>query len=385
MEPNNIVAYVLERVRAGASKEAVQEQLLAVGWSEDEVEATYAEALVAIGVPVPEEGARGGYAKRSSTVEIVLNFFSFILLGVVVIALGTLYFAVINKFFPDPLMDQYSYRGVSDAVHYAIAALVIGFPLYYASVRLWFKKFRQDETKMESKLTKWVTYLVLLAASVTIVGDLITAVYTFLQGELTARFFLKALTVLVIAGAIFGFYFLERKKVQYRKDIPRRMFQIFGWVLSGIVLIGIVLGFVVAGSPATERMRGFDEQRAGDLSSLANCISQYTQQYERLPATLTELENESRFSYCAYERDPETMVAYEYSVVTPVHKTTASVAEAEFELCATFSLAADGETYTSGYYYDARDSKWARHEAGRDCDRETVAIQQSVPVVPLSR
>ena len=44
-----------------------------------------------------------------------------------------------------------------------------------------------------------------VAASV-IVGDGITLVYNVLNGELTARFVLKALVVAAIAGTAFGYY-----------------------------------------------------------------------------------------------------------------------------------------------------------------------------------
>jgi len=385
-ERKNINSFVTGKVQNGVDKTSIREQLTAVGWSEDEIDAAYARALVSSGVPVPEEGNRGTYTKKASTVEVVLNFFSFILLGIVVTALGSLYFALINYYFPDALRvgSSYYYRAITDMIHYATAALVIGFPLYYVAVRLWFKKFREDEARVESKLTKWVTYLVLLAASVTIVGDLISVVYTFLQGEITARFFLKALTVLTIAGMIFGFYYLERKKVQYRSDIPRDIFQKFGYFLSAIVVIGIVLGFMVSGSPATERMRGFDEQRARDLNSLANCVNSYTQQYQRLPDTLSELEGASNFSYCARKRDPETKSEYEYRIITPVEQTNTNVAEGVFELCADFSLANDGGVERQDVYYNGiEDTKWAVHEKGRACDTETVAVRTVRPLTPV--
>lgn len=380
MEPKNIETFVSEKVRLGMKKSDITEQLTAVGWSEDEVGAVYAKALVQNGVPIPENGNRGSYTKKSSTVEVVINFFSFILLGVVISALGTLYFAIINDFFPDKLNVGYSsyyYRRIADTIHYAIAALIIGYPMYYFAIRLWFKNFRQDETKVESKLTKWITYLVLLVSSITIVGDLIYIVYTFLQGEISIRFFLKALTVLVIAGMVFGFYYLERKKIQYKQDIPRSTFNTFGYILTGFVLVGIVLGFVVAGSPATERKRGFDEMRSENLKTLAGCITNYANQFYRLPSSLGELEKTS-MSRCGTLTDPETGSMYEYSVTSPlVQKGT--LFEGEFELCATFSLQRSDADDVSGYYYD--NSKWYKHTAGRSCDIEQVSVKQPVTQV----
>jgi len=376
MEPQQLETFVLERVRSGASKGEILEQLLAVGWTENEADAVYAKALIESGVPVPEDGARGAYAKKSSTVEIVINFFSFILLGVVVSALGSLYYAIINDFFPDALSIDY-YSSTANTIHYAIAALIVGYPMYYFAIRLWFKKFRQDEGKVESKLTKWITYLVLLASSVTIVGDLIVTLYTFLQGEISARFFLKALTVLSIAGMVFGFYYLERKKVQYKSDIPRRTFSLFGYVLTGFVCIGVVLGFVVAGSPTTERMRTFDARRADDLSQLASCIQNYAQDYNKLPVRLLDFEQTNQ-SYCAGYTDPETNSSYEYQVIAPLVQKDSGLLEGEYELCATFSLASDAEGVTRYTYVS---SKWSKHDAGRSCDTEVVSVKPPMTVV----
>jgi len=377
MEPQTMATYVTEKVRAGASKKDIQEQLTSVGWTEDDASSAYAQALVALGVPVPEKGGRGLSAKKTSTVETVLNLFSFILLGIITTALGTLYFNVINYFFPDPLsaLSYYSQASVNSAIHYATAALIIGFPLFVLALRMWFQKFREDENKVESGLTKWVTYLVLLASAVTVVGDLIAVLYTFLQGEISARFFLKGLTVLVIAGAIFGFYFLERRKVQYKSAIPRKTFRTFGWSLLGFIVAGIVLGFMATGTPQTERMRTFDTRRSDDLSSLASCVDDFTRQFERLPSELSELERTSSLSYCANVRDPETNDFYEYSIISPLAKDlTTGVYTGEIELCANFALPSDTAVVKGGYTV-ANTSKWYMHAAGHYCFMETITYK----------
>jgi membrane protein YqaA with SNARE-associated domain len=374
MDQQSLTDFTKARISEGDSRTDVHDKLSAVGWTDDEIDRAYAEALIASGVPVPET-ARASYAKRSSAVEVVLNFFSFILLGVVATALGALYYGIINYFFPDPL-DATNYWRASanaDAIHYATAALIIGFPLYVAAVRLWFKKFREEEGKVEAKLTKWITHIILLVASVTVVGDLIAVVYSLLQGELTVRFFLKALTLLVIAGSIFGFYYLERKKIQYRRDIPRSTFKLFGWTFLGIIIVGILLGFVAAGSPATERSYRLDEQRADDLTQLASCVTRYAQQFERLPNTLDELETVSEFSYCARERDPESGGQYEYRVVEALASTGTQL-EGSFELCATFDLQSRLAAEVVSPYARGG-NKWYDHGAGRSCDTESVVVK----------
>jgi len=382
MDPSQLVQFVRQSVQNGAKKEDITEQLIAVGWSEDEADEAYAQALKDLGVPFPREEGRASFSKRLTTLEVVLNLFSFILLGIVAFAVGTLYFEVIDKYFPDAVADGSSYyyggsRVSTDAVHYSIAAIVIGFPLFFFVMRFWFRKFREDAGKIESRLTTWVTYLVLLVAAVTIVGDLIATLFTFLQGELSARFFLKAITILGIAGGIFGFYFLERKRVQYKKNISRHVFRIYAGVVAIILLIGIILGFVVTGSPKTERMRTLDAQREQHLSNLSTCIDRYAREYKQLPKSLDDLETASqRYRACSVPNDPETSEQYEYRVITASER-RGTVREGVYELCATFALASDDAVTSRASYYGGygNEDVWHQHGAGRECDEHRAMLE----------
>jgi len=369
-----LVSYVLECLQKGLTHDEIKKQLHAVGWSDDEVDSAYAIGLIRFGVPVPDKNLEKAFSKKSTTVEIVVNFFSFILLGVTATSLGILLFGVINYFFEDKLAVYYG--SSSATIHYAIASLIIGFPLYYWAIHFWFGRFRKDEGKIESRLSKWITYLVLLVAAITIVGDLIVTIFSMLQGEITIRFFLKAFTILVIAGGIFGFYFLERKKIQYKKIIPTVNFVIFGWVTVGLISISIALGFIASGSPKTERMRTFDNTRASDLANLASCIGSYASDQKALPETLEDLKSDSRYSYCANKKDPETNLPYEYSVVNESVE-VGDVTKGEFELCANFSLTSKkGNNKNSNFAYYENNSKWDEHTAGENCDKESVIIDR---------
>lgn len=383
METPSLGGYVAERMKGGSSKADIREELLAVGWSEEEADAAYREGVIILGVPLPSEGTRPTLIRKSSTVDVVINFFSFILLGIIATALGTLFFGIIEQSFPDRLSAD-PYVDVSAAmsgIHYAVAALLIGFPLYVGALFIWFRTFREDEGRTESRLSQWLTYIVLLSASVTLVGDLIAVVFTFLQGEITWRFFLKALTVFGIAGLIFGFYFLERRKIQYHQDIPRKTFQIFGWSVAGIVSIGILLGFFVGGSPETARKQGFDVRRANDLSTLAGCIQGYASDFGALPDSIDVLRRSSTYAYCAsFVQDPETGKMYEYRVVASSRMEGESRV-GEFELCADFSLTSSGSREMA--YPDP--SLWSEHGAGRSCDTATAQLGTLAPVVPIKK
>lgn len=370
-----LAGYVQGRVQAGLSRAQIRDELLAVGWSEEEADAAYRDGLVALGIPVPSAADRPALARQSSTVDIVINFFSFILLGVVAVALGTLYFQVINHAFPDPLAAMHGPGDwfMTQAIHHAIASLAIAFPLYYLTMRFWFRRFHADEGRVESRLTKWLTYLVLLVASITIVGDLITVLFKLLQGEVTARFLLKALTILAIAGIVFGFYFLERRRIQYRKAIGRSVFQGFGWAVAGIVVLGIAFGFLAAGSPGKARQYAFDQERARHLGELSRCVERYARELGQLPNSLEALRTTGQFNYCANSmEDPETRAEYEYRVVTAARE-QGPARVGEFELCATFALASAGQGRGSGSY-ERTNTIWMEHGAGRSCDTVTVQL-----------
>lgn len=377
---NPLADYVQGRVQAGLSKSGIKEELLAVGWSEEEAERAYRDGLVALGIPLPSEVDRPTLARQSSTVDVVVNFFSFILLGIVAVALGTLYFQVINNAFPDALAAIAGREGgfATRAIHHAIASLVIAFPLYVLAMRLWFRRFQADEGRVESRLTKWLTYIVLLLASTTILGDLITVLFKLLQGEVTARFLLKALTILTIAGIVFGFYFLERKKIQYRKGIPRSVFQGMGWAVAGIVAVGVALGFLTAGSPQEARKHAFDGERARHLGELSGCIERYARDLGQLPSSLDELRRTSKFGYCGNStQDPETRAEYGYRIVTAA-RGQGPAAVGEFELCATFALPSADEVARSRYP-EAGNRIWLEHPAGPSCDTVTVQLGERVP------
>ncbi|EEB85220.1 conserved hypothetical protein [Roseobacter sp. GAI101] len=55
-------------------------------------------------------------------------------------------------------------------------------------------------------MRKWLTYIALLLAAMTLLGDLIATVFALLTGDLTGQFLIKALIVMIVAGGIFLFY-----------------------------------------------------------------------------------------------------------------------------------------------------------------------------------
>jgi hypothetical protein len=385
----SLTSYITKSIGAGASETQIKRNLALVGWSEEQINNAYEQGLINRGVPSPiadkniktnliDSKEDASKSRKSSAGETAMNLLSFGLLAIVATATGILFYQIINKFFPDALAitsSSYMNHFSTSSVHYTTAVLIVAFPVYYLVMYYWFKGFRKDLEKTETGLSKFLTYLVLLITAVTILGDLIATVYTFLQGELSIRFFLKTLIILIIAGLIFGFYYLERKKVQYKKNIKRDFFKVFGLTATALVVSGIVFGFFATGSPALERQRGFDNQRESDLADLANCVENYTGEYKKLPRNIEELEISS-YSYCSSKQDPASGEDYEYKVKT-ISRQVGINTEVEFELCATFDLDSEESANPSKRYYSNNKEKWEKHTAGRSCTKSTVLIKEN--------
>ncbi len=231
-----------------------------------------------------------------------------------------LLFDFVNVRFPDPLNPYYD---AGNAMRWSIASLTIIFPVFV--LISWFlnRDMKANPEKAEIKIRKWLVYLTLFLAAILIIGDLVALIYNFLGGELTTRFFLKVVEVFLVAGAIFGYYLYDLRKKEGKFSSGAKSFI---WSVGGIVLLSIIYGFFIAGSPFTQRMVRFDSQRVNDLQILQSQVVNYWQTKNKLPPSLDDLKDS--ISGFVPPRDPESGATYVYQV-------KGSVA---FQLCATFNL-----------------------------------------------
>lgn len=154
---------------------------------------------------VPKTSPKDFFLNLLSTVALYITSASFIILV----------FQYINIFFPDTL-DSNSYsnplRSAFDAIRFAVSTLVVAFPVYVASLWYMNKEYVNDPEKRKVRIRKWLVYFTLFLAAVIIMGNFVTLVYTFLNGDITIRFILKVITLLTVIGSIFGYYFHDLKK-----------------------------------------------------------------------------------------------------------------------------------------------------------------------------
>lgn len=349
---NELNLFVRESLAKGVPRETIRQTLLEARWPEDEVESAL-EGFAEIDFPVPVPRPKPYVSAREAFVYLVLFTTLYICAGSVV----HLLFQFIHRWFPDPAMSYSLEEGTRRAVRWSTAALLIAFPLFMGLSRVTYLAIRRDPEKRLSKIRKWLTYLTLFAAAGALLADLITLVFTFLDGELTARFLLKVTAVGGVAGSIFGYYLWDLSQGEAEeKERERPHVGVRAAAVAVVLAVGacIVGGLMLAGSPRASRLSRLDDRRERDLQSIAASIDAYWSQHEELPDGIEGLTRQ-RISRAQSVRDPESGEPYEYRVT----------GERTYELCGTFAL----EDRSPSVVYQPRQSSpsaWS-HPAGRTC------------------
>ncbi len=131
-----------------------------------------------------------------------------------------------------------------------------------------------------------------------------------------------------------------------------RIHVLFSVAMSMVVVVAVVWGVALVGSPGTARLQRFDQQRLEDLQTIFREVQSHCQDPDikhelkrALPDTLDELAALAR-SERINLTDPETRQRYVYTVKD----------ETTYELCATFLFERDSDVEVF----------W-NHPSGRHC------------------
>ncbi len=264
---------------------------------------------------------------HSSTAKDVFSYLlMIIMLYVGVITFIAMIWQYINVGFPDALNQAY---GAYDIVLNSISSLVVVWPVLILVSWMIGKDLRSHKEKQHMWVRKWLTYLTLFIASITIIIDLISLLNTFLSGEITMRFVLKVLTILLVAIAVLGYYLWDLKRdVSVKTKITKSV----AIATSAIILISIISGFFIVGSPTYQRNIRLDNQRVSDLQNIQYQIINYWTQKGKIPTTIADLQDP--ISGFIAPLDPLSKTPYTYNVK----------GDRTFELCATFVEASNNET-----------------------------------------
>src|SRR3989344_5113229 len=251
-----------------------------------------------------------GQAKASAK-DFFLHLGAIVALYVIAGNFINLLFRIINKAYPEVASYNYYFQSGSE-ISLPVATLIIVFPIFVILSSLVNKIYEITPEKRELGIRKWLTYITLFVAGIMLAGDLVMVLYKFLDGQdLTLAFLLKALVVLLVSGVVFGFYIQDiREQVSIKQ---RKMWAI---IVGVVILISIILGFSVIGSPQSQRLIKQDNQKIMDLQNMQYQIINYWQ----INGTIPE-------KWESMMIDGETDKPYEY-------KKTGAMS---FKLCAEFN------------------------------------------------
>ena len=115
-----------------------------------------------------------------------------------------------------------------------------------------------------------------------------------------------------------------------------------------LVVVSIIAGVILVGSPAEGRLQRLDSTRIEDLRGIMSAMDSYWDRNERLTTSLDELAEDPRTRVNTV--DPGSAQSYEYRVL----------GEETYELCATFDRESPPPTGRASADF------W-RHGVGRQC------------------
>lgn len=197
--------FVRTALEKGATRDQIGKALADAGWAPEQTRsALSAYADVSFMVPVPQP--RPYLSARDAFLYLVL----FTTLYMSAFHLGSLVFELINRAFPDPAQ----LRGIvfTSSVRWSVATLLVAFPVFMLmSIKIGRDVARQPVLR-QSVVRRWLTYLTLFVAAVSLIIDLITLVDGVLGGEATTRFVLKVIVAGVIAIVVFGYYLWDLRQ-----------------------------------------------------------------------------------------------------------------------------------------------------------------------------
>ncbi|MFH1662045.1 MAG: DUF5671 domain-containing protein [Candidatus Falkowbacteria bacterium] len=284
-------------------------------------------------------------------------FYMLSLVALIFMALssGMIIFQIINKNILD-VIDSYRSNFSSEQLKFAISALIISAPIYYFTMRQIFKNLVSGALEKDSEIRKWLTYFVLLVTSCVMIGWLIGTVNSFLDGELTTKFILKALTAIGISATVFSFYLYDIKRENV--NVKDKIVQTFLYASLIAIIVVFTASLFTVESPTETRNRKLDEAILEKFDEIDRGMGEYYNSNKNLPENLDELVLE--FSYITEDDlvDPTAKKKFEYK----------KISVDTYELCADFRMSNKGDNEDD---YRGYKDRWP-HDAGHQCLKQKV-------------
>jgi Domain of unknown function (DUF5671) len=198
---SNLIEFTERALAKGLERDEITQALRMAGWPQDEVAATL-DAFAAFEFPLPVPKPKPHVSARAAF--IYLLFFSS--LYVSIWSFVSLVFTFIDKAVPDPLKDRSTVAFSNVGIRWDVATLIVFFPLFLFSFRLAYRARARDPGRQALGVRKWLTFLTLFIAAACLAVDVVSLIYNLLSGEFSSRFFLKIMTVAIVAGGVFVYF-----------------------------------------------------------------------------------------------------------------------------------------------------------------------------------
>ena len=193
--------FVRDALVAGKTRTEISTALTRAGWSVSEVhDALAAWDETPFSPPIPRPVA---------TVS-ARDFFVYALTFGLLLT-GAVNLVLVLQALVDLAFAEENY-GTTRQIRWGVSVLIVMAPLYLWLTLRERRKLAQDPALYRSAMRKWLTYIALLLAAMTLLGDLVATVFALLTGDLTGQFLIKALIIMVVAGGIFLFYFKDIRR-----------------------------------------------------------------------------------------------------------------------------------------------------------------------------
>ena len=314
-ESSPITTYVRDALRAGQTKQAIAQALSAAGWTKSEV-----AAALAAWTESGETGPVPRPVRAQSARDALFYGLLFIAFGMVAGNALALILGQINIWLPET--RQYPGRG-TDGLRWSMAAIIVFTPVFWWLDRTDRQAQSADPARQHGFVRRWLSAVAMLFAVVSLLGNALFVIYTYLDGAMTARFLAKSAAVAGMSLVVLGYFRQAGEDGAKRPGVTR-------WALIGTAALALGLAFWTVGGPAQGRAEQRDVWRVSDMRTLANDILSCDLANEPLPETLDPLR-------CASNPDRMTAMARDI--------TYRRLSGTEFELCTRLEAPEHARTY----------------------------------------
>jgi len=189
---SEIQRFVADARQRGMDAVAIRTLLSAAGWKDRQILAALASGEDGLHVPSPT----AAHSPRD-TVRVAL---AFLMLHATVIATVVQWFSFLDRWLPDPAANTSDYAEAYhlEMLRYRIATLLVSTPTFFLLWRRVVKGMQTEGTQPRSGAQRWLTWITIALAFLTVAGNAIALIFAWLNGGLTSRFLWKSL---ILSGA----------------------------------------------------------------------------------------------------------------------------------------------------------------------------------------